>query len=293
MREVNNALQLQLETAAHLIHLSDTDFDQMGEGDRLVSFEDVATSVGFMKNLGKMVASFPTYWVSPDMCSLIEAAASQISDDDLRRLDWKHTFFADRGFVVFASPFTGCVVEEPNRPLVDMLNDPVQETFSPVKTFLWGVDSTETWGSVNLLPSAWDDADSFLTHPSFGAMPQDENEKYPKWMAYAVSFLLLAQQRVAVQTTRRPTRQLRRFVQKAHGHLGEATVVTLRRPHNRTDRSKGKFAERDHRWAVTGHWRKQWYASTQTHRLIWIEPYIKGPAGAPFRAKRRMFRFIR
>lgn len=37
-----------------------------------------------------------------------------------------------------------------------------------------------------------------------------------------------------------------------------------------------------HRWTVRMHKVRQWYPSTQEHRLIWRGPYIKGPADAPF-----------
>ncbi|MFD8474299.1 hypothetical protein ACFV2E_19925 [Streptomyces globisporus] len=35
------------------------------------------------------------------------------------------------------------------------------------------------------------------------------------------------------------------------------------------------------RWPVRMHKVRQWYTSTQEHRLIWRGPYIKGPADAP------------
>ncbi|MFJ3099469.1 hypothetical protein [Streptomyces hydrogenans] len=37
-----------------------------------------------------------------------------------------------------------------------------------------------------------------------------------------------------------------------------------------------------HRWTVRMHKVRQWYPSTQEHRLIWRGPYIKGLADAPF-----------
>ena len=36
-----------------------------------------------------------------------------------------------------------------------------------------------------------------------------------------------------------------------------------------------------HKFWVQGHMRAQWYPSTQAHQVIWIAPYLKGPAGAP------------
>ena len=38
-----------------------------------------------------------------------------------------------------------------------------------------------------------------------------------------------------------------------------------------------------HRWLVLGHFRNQWYRSEQTHKVIWIAPYVKGPDDAPLK----------
>ena len=35
------------------------------------------------------------------------------------------------------------------------------------------------------------------------------------------------------------------------------------------------------RWVVRGHIRNQWYASSKTHKLIYVPPYVKGPKDAP------------
>ena len=41
--------------------------------------------------------------------------------------------------------------------------------------------------------------------------------------------------------------------------------------------------EHAYRWPVRGFWRRQWYASLQAHRLIWIEEHTRGPADKPLR----------
>lgn len=37
------------------------------------------------------------------------------------------------------------------------------------------------------------------------------------------------------------------------------------------------------RWIVRGHWRNQFYPSQGLHMPKWIEPFVKGPAGAPLK----------
>lgn len=36
-----------------------------------------------------------------------------------------------------------------------------------------------------------------------------------------------------------------------------------------------------HRWNVSGHFRQQWYPSSQSHEQIWIKPHVSGPKQAP------------
>ena len=45
------------------------------------------------------------------------------------------------------------------------------------------------------------------------------------------------------------------------------------------------------RWLVQCHQRAQWYPSTQSHKIIWIAPYIKGPEGVPL--KTNAYRVVR
>lgn len=45
------------------------------------------------------------------------------------------------------------------------------------------------------------------------------------------------------------------------------------------------------RFIVGGHFRNQWYAREQVNKRIFINPYIKGPAGAPMRQSRPVYKF--
>lgn len=36
-----------------------------------------------------------------------------------------------------------------------------------------------------------------------------------------------------------------------------------------------------HQWWVQAHYRAQWYPSEEAHKVIWIAPFLKGPAGLP------------
>lgn len=79
-------------------------------------------------------------------------------------------------------------------------------------------------------------------------------------------------------------------------NYGDVRVVTLRRlaPGDQGGDQDEEFGrEWSHRWVVRGHWRQQWYPSEGVHRLIWIEPFIKGPEHRPLIVKDRVFEVVR
>jgi hypothetical protein len=70
----------------------------------------------------------------------------------------------------------------------------------------------------------------------------------------------------------------------------DLVVVRLRRHSIDSEEPPGEPQEGNwsHQWIVGGHWRNQWLPSRNAHRLQWIAPYIKGPAGAPLVVKERV-----
>lgn len=56
----------------------------------------------------------------------------------------------------------------------------------------------------------------------------------------------------------------------------ELRVLSLRRPeHGRYELDAATGRRQRSHW-VRGHWRNQWYASTEEHRIIWIDGFVKG-----------------
>lgn len=97
-----------------------------------------------------------------------------------------------------------------------------------------------------------------------------------------------------VPTQERPSRNVRRDAQR-HGVLqDEVSVLRLRRSKVKFD-GEGEEGNYDHRWLVSGHWRKQPYPSwgEGVTRQIWINPYCKGPEGKPLIVKDRAVEFTR
>lgn len=69
------------------------------------------------------------------------------------------------------------------------------------------------------------------------------------------------------------------------------SVIKLRRQLsdaiNKSDES-GSGREYKHQWWVSGHIRAQWYPSIKAHKLIWVAPYVKGPADKPLKDSVRL-----
>lgn len=80
------------------------------------------------------------------------------------------------------------------------------------------------------------------------------------------------------------TRQLRpstnRSARRREGDVAAVRLIYLRGG-DRTDHA-GASNVYHHRWVVSGHWRSQPYGPGSTlRRPVWIRPHVKGPAGAP------------
>jgi hypothetical protein len=66
------------------------------------------------------------------------------------------------------------------------------------------------------------------------------------------------------------------------GIPARVTVVQLRRNDQAARRDGETLVEWSRRWVVRGHWRNQACGAGRTeHRLIWIAPFMKGPADRP------------
>jgi hypothetical protein len=82
------------------------------------------------------------------------------------------------------------------------------------------------------------------------------------------------------------SRPRRREIERRHGMKPKPVrYVALRRSiSDRREAAMGGRVDWSHRWPVSGHWRH--YSNGRT---IWIAPYTKGPADAPFIDKRNVY----
>jgi hypothetical protein len=111
-----------------------------------------------------------------------------------------------------------------------------------------------------------------------------------------VAMQLLAQQKIGEPIRMQPDRATRKRMQRAFPTMGDRliTLITLRRKSVKRDGEEPSTIEWSRRWAVRGHWRRQYYARTKTHDWVYIHEYIKGPEDKPFiPTDRRIFDFRR
>jgi hypothetical protein len=113
-------------------------------------------------------------------------------------------------------------------------------------------------------------------------LPSDAN--ILQWPSIVRTVWTLMQQPIV--TTARA--ELQRFDRRRLKRAGEdddpeVRIVQLRRAkvEGRDGTDGDGSREYHHQWLVNGHWRQQWYPSRNTHRPVWVAPYVKGPEGAP------------
>ncbi len=127
--------------------------------------------------------------------------------------------------------------------------------------------------------------------PSFSWFKVKRGDIYPDGLPefgrFAIDLLAFLHTPFVEVSTERPPKPPKR------SHRGRKTpaapplvrVINLRtRDVPRPEPGEGSDVVRwAYRWIVRGHYRAQWYPSTQTHRLIWISPHQKGPDDRPLK----------
>jgi hypothetical protein len=145
-----------------------------------------------------------------------------------------------------------------------------------------------------------DELRAWLTDTSgwaFG-IPWDD-DKYGEQVGFIRRFLLAywrwTWQRILVPTPYTPSRAERKWVSRIKPPLadGHIKVLRLRREIEHERRGDGEYQGMfDHQFIVRGFWRRQWYPSLgpakidgefnpASHRLIYVEPFIKGNPNGP------------
>jgi hypothetical protein len=242
----------------------------------------------------------PFYW-DATTCELVTATALQMPPMTLRPEDLIVPF----GFCWFARPLPLAVPdgfprslplvgyawgEVPGRGvmLMPFSPSPKRHSGAPTQLTMWeyGHSFEQLAESVTNLARK----DAHLKDREIQAVRRVEQ------MRYIAACTVFMQQRILTQHTERADRSTRRRLDRAGWtHDPEIKVIRLRRASSSPSSESGhEPVEWTCQWVVSGHWRQQFYPSTNEHRPVFVLPYIKGPEGLPLKAPaERVFAVVR
>lgn len=106
-----------------------------------------------------------------------------------------------------------------------------------------------------------------------------------RWQADYLAMMNFMNLEVVVNEQYVHPRPERRRAQKANVQLPDIRVIKLRKTYHASipGEAKSDFEYSCH-WLVRGHWRWQWYPSTQNHAPKFVVPCVKGDLDKPFKA---------
>lgn len=216
-----------------------------------------------------------SYYASVDFIALSHQAMSSLPlDTPLEESD----FLTPTGWMTLAEPFTGIHTDE---------DTGVQggDTF-PIVGVFWEIADGH---ALLLMDTIGDGIGGYVMH--LGPLVDEcfcytdplityEHNFWEQW--FKTVWLLLSQENVTEIAVEAQPRAARRRAERAHV---SPTVRVIRLPrHARSAGDGTSDVEWQHRWIVSGHWRKQpWGPERSRIRPVWIAPYLKGPEDKPLK----------
>lgn len=153
---------------------------------------------------------------------------------------------------------------------------------------------------MNIIPviSAWSEEMNLLIPIPEKYMPKVEGANPDSFLrSFLVAILALSRQPLIVDRTDatdvQPAKPAKRKQHKRIPleELKKISVLRLRRiqPNHEDEGTKDTERAYSHRWIVSGHFRNQAVGQNWSeHRVIWIPPYVAGPAGKPLVIKEKV-----
>lgn len=117
--------------------------------------------------------------------------------------------------------------------------------------------------------------------------PKDpDHKRFTSLRQFCISFFAFLRQKLLIPESHPAARKtVKRLQGSKHPMMNTTIKVVVLRKALRAGRHDPANIEVDWqcRWFVKGHWRQQYYPSTNSNSPIWIIPYIKGPEDKPLK----------
>lgn len=227
--------------------------------------------------LADEVRASALWWVSREMCSVLDAAAPNMPRQVLMPEDVPDPV----GVVFFESPLLS-TVSDVRTSAISWAPAAASDTGQHIlKIVTWCI--IRAGDKVVTAPTGWcswalgaDQYERVLPETPDDVAADHAEDR----CRLAALWTLSAQESVVDKTTQGVDKRTARRALRRGIDPSPMRVVRLRRAsgEGKPGTTHGGYS---HRWLVSGHWRNQWLPSRNTHRLQWIAPHVKGPEGAP------------
>lgn len=234
------------------------------------------------------------YWVSSEMCDLVETMAPSIPDALPQPP-------VENGLVFFSKSLRGTDAASGGEIYTTaFMWAPVETTQGwciSIETYSWRevVFVYETMGEyekeifrqhvpIRLIPTGGSEWPIDQVTSDFTKLSAEDDIMQASMLEdrrLLSTFWALCSQRITIESRWEPDRATRRQAARKGHKIPSVRVITLREPTTRTGVPTGKDVEWSHRWIVGAHWRNQFYPSDGSHRPKLIEAYQKGPEDKP------------
>ena len=99
-------------------------------------------------------------------------------------------------------------------------------------------------------------------------------EQLPLLQFFVALLEFMSQKIIHVSSPQKPSRAVLRRMENNESSFYREVTLRAVQDVSAIEPQGGKLTKR---FVVRGHWRNQWYPSTETHRAIWILSHLKGP----------------
>lgn len=262
-----------------------------------------------------------TYTVTEEMMDVVEAASTDMPSQPLRPEDLPSTFgflYLPRSYYIIDIRGNRCNVRAIRwGPLEPTYGRGVMISFysdisDPSDYDTRHLHRIRQAGLILLHPQPWsygrgvDDFSNAVTRPHRTKVSEKAVPSEIWSLRFVAAFWNLCRGWADIEVQYPTERHLRKRLVRSGlwGDTPTVRVVTLRKPRQKIGDDEGREVAWSHRWIVNVRWRQQHYPSLgpawidgkwnpDSHRLVYVMPFVKGPADKPLVVKKNVYRLAR